>query len=293
MRIAAWLLAPLVFLVALVAVSCLLGYGLLLLSGGGLGLDKLISKSTQLLLVLSIFPLRRWLGLSWADLGLPAGLGECCRQVGRGLLLALATLLPVLLLLYALDVHVFDAARQWTAGKIAEKIGLGLLLALLIAVFEEMLFRGLLLTSLRRRLGMLPAILVSSVYYAALHFLKSHSSVAFAAATPGSGFKLMAEAFGNWLNPEILGAFVSLFVVGAFLAVLRCRYPRGLGLCIGCHCGWVWQIKVDRDVLNLNPTADYLYLVSQYNEVVGPLVSVWLGAATLVLWWMGRGRQCA
>ena len=278
MRFLVSLFFPLGLLLVLVACASLLGYGFLQLAGNVVGLDKVISKTTQLLLVLSIFPLKKYLQLSWQDLGF-APRPVFFKQLLSGLGLSIVTLLPVLLILYALDVHVLDTSRNWTAAKIAEKVGLGLLLALLIALFEEMVFRGLLLTSLRRKMGVVLAIAITSLYYAALHFLKSKSNIPFAELSIGSGFTLMAEAFGNWLNPEILSAFISLFVVGVFLAVLRSQIPHSLGLCIGCHCGWVWQIKVSNDVCNVNPESGNLYLVSNYDGVIGPMVSVWLAVA--------------
>jgi hypothetical protein len=180
-----------------------------------------------------------------------------------------------------LDVHVWDQGRSWTLAKIAEKIGIGLLLALLIGIGEELLFRGLLLSSLRRQLPVLLAIVISASYYAALHFLKSKTQIPFDQLTLGSGFNLMVEAFANGLNPDIAGAWVALFVVGVFLAMLRTRVRQSLGLCIGCHAGWVWQIKLSKDFFNVNSQSDYLFLVSSYDGVVGPLVSVWLTLALL------------
>lgn len=280
----AWLVAllPLGWLLLLAACASLLGFGLLQLFGDVLPLHKTVSKLTLILLLLSVFPLRKRLRLSWSDLGFaPPAL--FFRQMGEGLLLALVTLLPVLLVLYGLDVHVWDDGRNWSPGKLAGRIGLGLLLALLIAVGEELLFRGLLLGGLRRKLPVLAAIGVSAFYYAALHFLKSKTEIPHAEQTLGSGFMLMAEAFGNWLNPEILSALIALFVVGVFLAVIRTYVPNSLGLCMGCHAGWVWQIKVSKDLCNVNPEADYLFLVSSYDGVVGPLVSIWLVLA-MALW---------
>lgn len=275
-------LFPLAWLLLLAACASVLGFGLLQLFGDVLPMHKTISKLTLILLLLGVFPLRKILRLSWSDLGFaPPAL--FFKQMGQGLLLALLTLLPVLLTLYALDVHVWDESRHWSAGKIAGRIGLGLFLSLLIGVGEELLFRGLLLSSLRRKLPVLAAIAISSLYYAALHFLKSKTQVPYEEQTIGSGFALMAEAFANWLNPRIVSALIALFVVGAFLAVLRTYVPQSLGLCIGCHAGWVWQIKLSKDLCNVNPQSDFLYLVSSYDGVVGPLVSVWLSIA-LVLW---------
>lgn len=272
------ILLPLVLLVILVACASLLSYGLLQLFGDILALDKIISKATQLLLVLSIFPLKKYLQLDWQALGF-APKPIFFKQILHGLLLALFTLLPVLAVLYALNVHVFDDSRHWTAAKIFEKVSLGLLLAMLIAVFEEILFRGLLLTTLRQKLPIIAAILISSIYYASLHFLKSKTALPYTELNLFSGFKLMAEAFANLLNPAIFSAWLALLVVGIFLAVLRAWLPQSLGLCIGCHCGWVWQIKLSKDLFNVNPQSEYLYLVSNYDGVIGPMVSVWLTLA--------------
>jgi len=276
-------LAPFALLMLLSALASLMGFGLLRLAGDVLPLHKVISKLTLILLLLSIFPLRNILRLSWAELGF-APAPKFFKQMGQGLLFAVLTLAPVLLLLYALDVHVWDPSRVWTPGKVLEKTALSLFLALLIGVGEEMLFRGLLLSVLRRRLPLVAAIGCSSLYYAVLHFLKSQSQIPYQQQTLASAYQLLAEAFVNWLNPQYFTAMIALLVVGVFLAVLRTRVPQSLGLCIGCHAGWVWQIKFSKDLCNLNPQSDYLYLVNTaYDGVVGPLVSVWLAMA-LLLW---------
>lgn len=280
-RLVAYALAPLALLVTLAAGACILDNAVLRLTGDVLPLHKMIGKTTLILLILGVFPLKKRLNLSWADLGF-APRAVFFRQIRQGFLLALATLLPVLLTLYALEVHVFDDSRHWTAGKIATKVGSALFFAMLIAVGEEMLFRGLLLGGFRRKMPLGIAITFCSLYFAALHFLKPASHIAYAELQWNSGFQLMAEAFANWLNPAILSALVSLFVVGVFLALLRSRVPQSLGLCIGCHAGWVWQIKISRDLFNVNLQADNLYLVNTYYDgVIGPLVSVWLALAML------------
>lgn len=280
MKLVAAAILPLAVLMVLIQSAGLLSYGFLKILGDVQAIDKIISRATQILLVLCIFPFKKRLQFGWRDLGF-APLGEFFKQLGKGLVLSLCTLLPVLLTLYLLDVHVFDDSRDWTAGKIAGKIGISLLLALLIAGFEETIFRGLLLTFLRQKMPILAAVFISSFYYAILHFLKSSTSVPYAELRITSCFQLMGEAFANLLNPAIVGALIALFTVGVFLAVLRTYVPQGLGYCIGCHCGWVWQIKISKDFFNLNPRADYQFLVSGYDGVIGPLVSIWLTLAIL------------
>lgn len=281
-------LAPLSVLVLLAALGSLLSFGFLQLAGDVLPLAKLISKVTLGLLLISVFPFRKHLKLSWQDFGFSRP-KIFFRQIGLGLLLGLLTLSPVLLTLYALDVHVWDQNKTWSGVKVLQKMGLGLFLALLIAVGEELLFRGLLLSYLRRKLPLLLAIAMSALFYAALHFLKSKTQIPYDQQSLVSSFELLTEAFANWLNPDIGSALISLFVVGVFLALLRSHVPESLGLCIGCHAGWVWLIKVSKDFCNVNPLSDYLYLVSGYDGVVGPLVSLWLAVA--ILGWFAIGKN--
>ncbi len=281
-------LAPLLCLLLLIGLACVAAYGVMQLGGDFLPLHKWISKLTLAFLLLSVFPLRPYLGFSWADLGF-ASTKTFFRQLARGLLLSLLTLTPLIALLVALDIQVWDAKRHWSAGGLAGKLGLALLASLFIGVGEELLFRGLLLSFLKRSIGVYPAVALTSLYFAALHFLKSDVQIAVAQQTLTSGFVLTAQAFANLANPKILDAFISLFVIGVFLALLRLRFAGNLGVCIGCHAGWVWQIKVTKDLFELNHQADHLYLVSGYDGVIGPLVSVWL-TGTLIAW-LGFGRR--
>ncbi len=278
MRTVAYALMPLLILVVLASVSCLLSYFILLALGDVIELRKVVSKATLILLILSIFPLRRYLNLSWQDLGF-APRKQFVRQMGIGLLVGIATLLPVLLTLYALDIHIIDTGRDWTLAKAIKKISISLILALLISFAEEPLFRGILLAGFKKKMSVLLAVLLSSFYYAALHFLKSKQSIPYQELDITSGFTLMLDAFANWLNPGIISAFLALWVVGIFLSIIRIEFKQSIGICVGCHAAWVWQIKTSKDFLNLNPESDYLYLVSQYDGVVGPLVTVWLSVA--------------
>ncbi len=282
MRKLSVILAPVAFILLLATLASLLGFGLLRLTGDVFPLHKAISKLTLVLLLLSIFPLRKMLRFSWSDLGFTRA-PMFFKQIGQGLLFALLTLAPVLALLYALDVLVEDGTKIWTPLQLLEKTAISLFLALLIGVGEEMLFRGLLLGLLRRHLPLFAAIGISAFYYAVLHFFKSHTQIPYEQQTMASGFELMSEAFVNWLDPQYFSALLALFVVGSFLAVLRSRAPQSLGLCIGCHAGWVWQIKLSKSFCNVNPQSDYLYLINiHYDGVIGPLVSVWLAIAMLL-----------
>jgi hypothetical protein len=79
----------------------------------------------------------------------------------------------------------------------------------------------ILISAYVKRIGINATIFVSSFYYAALHFIKTKTSIAVDQAEFSDSFGLLGEAFQNVLNPEHFGAFWALLMVGFFLAVMR------------------------------------------------------------------------
>jgi len=279
-RYIAYSIVPLLVLLAATSIACLLAYLIALGLGDPSVLRKLITRLTQIFLLLSIFPAMTYLKLSKEDLGFSAR-PAFLKQLPQGFGIGLLTLMPIFIVLYVLGINVVDQSQQWTVGFIAEKTLIALSLALLISVIEESIFRGILLAGLKKNMPVIAAVLISSTYFAALHFLDSRTEISQQDFNLLSSFVLLGEAFANVFNPQNLSAFFSLLAVGVFLAVLRTQVKESLGLCIGCHAGWVWQIKMNSSLFDTDYNSAYLYLVSSYNNVVGPLVTVWLSLAIL------------
>lgn len=275
MRYLFYTLVPLLVLLAAISLACVTAYFVVQGFGEFAPFRKIITKSTQLFLVLSIFPAMACLKINREALGF-APRAVFLKQVLQGFGLGFMTLMPVFIALFVLNVNVIDETRIWSAGWVAGNMAISLLLALIISLIEEPLFRGILLAGLGKKLPVAAAILISSIYYAALHFLSTKTDIPAQELNLFSGFTLLAEAVGNLFNPRILSAFFALVMVGVFLGLLRTRVKSSLGLCIGCHTCWVWQIKMSKQLFNTDFNADYLYLVSSYDGVIGPLVTGWL-----------------
>ena len=271
-------IVPLLVLLAATFLACILAYFLVSVWGDDLSFRTIIRKATQFFLVLSIFPAMHYLKLNKFDLGFSVR-HVFVKQLWQGVGLGFITLMPVFIVFYILGVNIIDESKPWTLFWISKKLAVELSLALLISLFEEPVFRGILLTGLNKKMSVKAAIFISAVYYAILHFLDSKTQIPVQELNLFSGFRLLEEAFAHLLNPEILSAFFALFAVGVFLGLLRTQMNASLGLCIGCHACWVWQIKLSKDLFNINPSSDYLYLVSSYDGVVGPLVTTWLALA--------------
>lgn len=272
-------LLPFLMLVLFSIIGCFIGYGIFVVLDGLAELNRIISRVTQILLILSIYPIMRWLNISARDLGFVA-VTAFLKQMAAGIVLGILTLLPVLFLNYALGIIVIDEGRTWDFASILSSLVGAFFLALLVSLLEEPMFRGILISAYLKRVGVTATIFVSSFYYALLHFVKTKTSIPVDEAKFSDSFTLLLQAFQNLLNPEHYTAFWALLMVGIFLAVMRTRLQLSLAWCIGCHAAWVWQIKMAHKITEVNKSSDLLYLVSPYDGVIGPMVAVWL---TLVL----------
>ena len=226
---------------AVVLAACLLSPPLYWLMHGHPGLPgwlseqpfhRYFSRIFQILAVVGALILVVWLGVRKpSDLGLAV-----CPQWWKDLVwgVAVALIPGILLAAWLIHAEIFrvrpelEWERWWrilaTAGG--------------VALVEELLFRGFLLGMLLRALRPLPAALVSSAIFAAVHFLRpSRSPVG--EVTWWSGFEQAATVFHAWpVWPLWAWGLATLMVAGMLLAwtVLR---TRALWLGIGVHAGWV------------------------------------------------------
>jgi membrane protease YdiL (CAAX protease family) len=275
LRCILYALVPLLVLLVAISLSCILAFFVIKGIGDIVPFQKIISKSTQLLLILSIFPAMKILQIDKVQLGFAAR-PVFFKQLLQGLVLGLLTLLPIFFALYALKINLLDTSKHWTVALILIKLAYALFLGLIISLIEEPIFRGILLTGLSKKMPVALAILVSAFYYAALHFLDNNVVIAAQDVHFFTGFSLLKGAFANVFNPIMFSSFISLMMVGIFLGIVRTQVKTSLALCIGCHASWVWQIKMSKSLFDTNLWSEYIYLVGGYDGIVGPLVSGWL-----------------
>jgi len=268
-------IVPLLVLFCALLLSCTLGYFIVQGIGDAMPFRQILTRSTQLYLVLSIYPLARYLKISKKEFGFAPSL-VFLKQLCQGFGIGFIVLIPIFIVLYAVGINVFDQSEPWTLERLANYMIVTLLVALLISVVEESLFRGIVIVGLLKKLPVMAAILLTSLYYAGLHFLSIKTNLSVPDIHFFSGFVLLGEALANVVNPSNQPAFLALLMVGIFLGVLRTQVETSLGLCIGCHTCWVWQIKMSKKLFNTNYDSDYQYLVSHYDGVIGPLVAAWL-----------------
>jgi uncharacterized protein len=179
-----------------------------------------------------IWPLLRSLRLhSLRDLQLDRN-RDSMRDVIAGFLLASLPLLICTFVLMATRIFILKTVLPWSS--VVGVVGA----AIAVPLIEEFFFRGLLLGILLRDLRPTIATLITSAFFAILHFLKA-SGDSNDVVTWFSGFRSIANSFAQFADPTmVLALFATLFLIGWIFADARLR-TRSLFLPIGLHSGWI------------------------------------------------------
>jgi membrane protease YdiL (CAAX protease family) len=160
----------------------------------------------------------------------------------------------------------------------------GLARGLVIAFLEETFIRGAMQSANTRESGAKLAIALTSLLYAATHFIGRYR-VAAADVNAWSGVDLLEGAFMAFAHPvDILDAFLCLTAVGVLLGMVR-QMTGNIAACIGLHAGWVAVIYVVRETSERNSHGPAVWLLSDYDGFIGWMVFFWTIAIGWALWW--------
>jgi membrane protease YdiL (CAAX protease family) len=184
-----------------------------------------------------LWPFLRWLRLhSLRDLRLDKN-RHPLRDIVAGILLAAIPLLVGAIVLIATRIFLLKNAVPWNSLRAVVAA------AVVVPLIEELFFRGLLFGILLRGLRSIVAILITSAFFAIVHFLKAPARPN-QSVTWLSGFHSIANSFAQFANPMmVLASFTTLFLIGWILADARLR-TRSLFLPIGLHSGWIFVAGV-------------------------------------------------
>ena len=218
--------------------------------------------------------------------GLPASafVGETAKAVGLGV----ALMMPALATMIALDLRVragapLDALHWFRLG-----LG-GLITGLTVALIEETFLRGAMQSAITRESGTKSAIALTSLVYAATHFI-GRARIAAADVDSSSGLVMLERALADWAHPlSFIDAFACLASVGVLLGMVRAR-TGNIAAPVGLHAAWVAVIYVVRETSDRRSTGAATRLLSDYDGFIGWLVLAWIVVIGLVLrWWYGSG----
>lgn len=226
------------------------------------------------------------------DMGYGVPREQFLRELGRGLLLGIAFMLPLAVLLVATGLRQLTIAPTLALLAVSAVSALGS--GLVVAFIEESFMRGAMQSAITREAGLGAALLCTASLYAAVHFF-ARFTIAPEAVGPGSGLDLVAGSLRAFADPlHIADAFLCLAGVGLLLSLVRQRTGH-IGACIGLHAGWVMVMLVLRRVTEAVPDAPGSWLLSQHDGFVGWLVLGWtvLVAPLLLRVWPARATGSA
>lgn len=136
-------------------------------------------------------------------------------------------------------------ARSWnadhSAGQFLDHLVRALGAAVAVSFLEELLFRGMVFGSLRRRFPFAVSAILSAGLFAVVHFFQRPEPPA--SVGPWTGFEMLGRMLGGLVAWETLfPGILTLGMIGALLA--WCRERTGsLWLPFGLHAGWIFWFK--------------------------------------------------
>lgn len=206
--------------------------------------------------------------LSFKAFGYNNTLTTFSKNLLNGFVYGLSIMLMIEIILFLLGIHEIDSTRSYTINSVFILFGKAIVVGFLIATIEESIFRGALFTGLYKQTGAVIASLFSSLIYASVHFIRYRDLPPDTDIGWLTGLNMMPNAFRRFHEWSIVDYFLTLFIFGILLALLRLKH-KSIAACIGVHAGIVMLIKIADYVTNRTHNSNYDYLVSQYNSTFG------------------------
>jgi len=238
----------------------------------------LVIRSTQLSgLLFSLLYLRYASTLSLESVGLRIKPVRLLPQFAYSFLAGLMILLLLATGLMLFGIYELDSNRVINLSVIIRLMIGALLTGIVVALFEETVFRGALQQGLMKKTNAATAIITLSIIYAAVHFIDYQQAATIDWLTAPAQF---LPAYSQLITAETFDAFLSLFVLGLLLGLIRLR-TGNIIQCIGLHAGIVAGVKGFRFFLEYVPENEFNFLVSSHDNRLGLAALVLLGLATL------------
>ncbi len=200
---------------------------------------RYVDRSFQIIALLGLWPFMRALGAtSRREIGLISPFGQF-RNLGGGLLLGVVSLAFVAAM--ALAGHGRQVVQPLSSAKITGTLLGAAATSVLVAVLEEILFRGGVFGGLRRVVHWTMALMISSTIYALLHFLQGPQITGPILWDSGLvALRSMLTGFADL--HQLFPGFLSLTIAGIMLALAYQR-TGNLYFSIGLHIGWIFCLK--------------------------------------------------
>ncbi len=266
--------------------SALANYPLynLLQEGMSSGPHKLINTTAKIIaipgfiLIIRLFVINSKEGLGYG-LARPAFMRDLLAGWLSGLVILLA--LSIALLLFG--VRVTKPPTDELLFLLFKTTLVALIGGLLIGFIEETFFRGGLFGTIRKQHGFIITMLLSSLFYASLHFIKPLPPPSGEPLAWYSGLQILAGSFNQLIEWRSFDSFLALFGLGAFFAIIRER-TGNIAYCIGLHAGFVFVIKIMKKFTQVDHESSFAFMVGHYDGMIGYLSATGMLIHTIIVY---------
>ncbi len=233
---------------------------------------RYVDRSLLILALAGLWPVLRALGItSWREIGMARPQGQWNRLLG-GLLLGFLSLAIVASLTLICGGRTF--VRTEDAHKLVGGISSAIGSAVVVAFIEEILFRGGVFGGLRKFFYWPLALVISSMIYALVHFLRPADFAG--TVTWSSGLALLPRMLSGFVDfHALVPGFFSLTLVGTLLG-LGYQRTGNLYFSMGLHAGWIFWLKT-YGVFTVQPPGS-----STWFWGTGKMIDGWLAFMVLV-----------
>lgn len=243
-----------------------------------LDFERVASRSVLIVAIIFFIAMYKKLGFSsWREIGYSSDKRHFYSDIAKGIGFGILIMSPVIVGLLITKNRIFDMDWEVSILNILSLFITALIAGLIIGFIEETLFRGAMLSAIKKQNSTVFAIVVTSLIYSLVHFIQPDIEMDPNTLNWASGFILVKDALPGLADlTHIFDSLIALFLAGVLLSIVRLRTNR-IALCIGIHAGWVIAIKVFKRVTDTNVHSDYAFLTGSYDKVIG-----YLAAASIV-----------
>jgi len=240
-----------------------------------LDFERVTSRSVLIVAIIFFMALYRMLGFSsWRDIGYSSDKKQFYSDLAKGIGIGILIMSPVIVGLLITKNRTIDMDWEISTRNSLSLLITALIAGLIIAFIEETLFRGAMLSAIKKQSSTVFAIVVTSLIYALVHFIQPVIEIDPNTLNWTSGFMLLKDALPSLDDmTHIFDSLIALFFAGVLLSIVKLRTNR-IALCIGIHAGWVIAIKIFKRVTDTNVHSEYAFLTGSYDKVIGYLAAV-------------------
>jgi membrane protease YdiL (CAAX protease family) len=279
------------YLTATVLVGAVLAWplGIALGEAFGITFERVLSRTLLLTAVVFVVIFLRVSGkLSLAAAGFAADGRSFLRSLFVNFAFGLLAMGAIAVMLLATGLRFASAASPGeTFEQLLASVPVALTTGIVVGLFEETYFRGLVMAAVPRGARAGSALIATSLFFAIVHFLAAEAEPA--EIRWHSGLRLVAEGLSALSAPAAIGALVALAAGGLLLGTMRLRDGH-IASCAGFHAGWVTGYTLTHRLTDVTAPNGRAWLIGP-DGVLGWLAFVWIAALLVAYVLLRRVRE--